>query len=284
MVKVRIFTDSSADLPAELKHRYQIGVVPLSVTFPDSTHKDGIDLSPHEFYAKMEDSPQLPVTSQPSPQDFIEAFRPALEAGQAIVSINISANLSGTLNSALLAREELGELAEGRVFIIDSLSASMGQGLLVVLAAKLAESGKEPRDIVSEIERLRVKLQSLFTLETMTNLVKGGRISPSKAALGNLLNVKPILSFDSEGRIEAKDKARGRKKSLKYLVDSLVERASTGPEVIAVAHAMSSDEAELVSEEIRGHFPGAEILVGLIGPTIGTHTGKGCMAVFYLKE
>jgi DegV family protein with EDD domain len=283
MSKIKIFTDSAADLPKEMLERYDIGVVPILISFPDRTYADGQDLSASEFYQLLGDSPQLPVTSQPSPHDFVEAFTPVLQAGGQVISICLSSGLSGTLESALLAKESLGALGK-ELYVVDSLSASLGQGVLVLLAADLAEQGKTPEEIVQAVTSARQRLMHMFTLETTENLVKGGRISRTKGTLGDLLNIKPILHLDDAGRIDMLDKVRGRKKSLRYLVDSFRQEAkSLGYPYLGISHADCLEEAREVAKQMQQLFPDIPVVMGTIGATVGTHTAKGCIAIFYFR-
>ncbi len=282
--QVKIFTDSAADLPADLIVHYGIGVVPLLISHGDQVFADGQDLTHEQFYQLLVESKQLPTTSQPSPRDFVDAFTPYLEQGQDVISINLSSGLSGTVESAVLAHADLGRLADGRLHIIDSLAASVGQGLLVCLAAELAVQGKPAAEIVAAIGEARRHLYHLFTLETMEYLVKGGRISRAKAALGGLLNIKPILWLDDQGQIDTLDKVRGRKKSLKYLVDKcLAEVDRAGNPYLGISHANCSADAEALAQALQQALPSASIVTGNIGATIGTHTGPGCIAVFCFK-
>ena len=284
MQKVKIFTDSAADLPAEIVARYDIGVVPIVVSFADRTYADGKDLTAAEFYALLADAPRLPVTSQPSPQDFVDAFKPDLQAGRSIVTINLSSGLSGTVESVNLAKEALGELAQNRLYAVDSLAASGGQGLLVLLAADMAAQGKSAPEIAAGVREARQHLVHLFTLEKMDNLVKGGRISRTKGAVGDLLNIKPILYIDEQGFIDLKDKVRGRKKSLRHLLQQS-SQAATGDKYLyrGVSHANCLPEAQEVAAQLQQVVPEATMIIGDIGAAVGTHTGQGCIAIFYFQ-
>lgn len=284
MKKVKIFTDSAADLPAAIVERYDIGVVPLLISHEENVFADGQDLIHQQFYQLLASSQQLPTTSQPSPQDFIDAFTPYLDQDQEIISINLSSGLSGTVESAMLAHAELSALAAGRLHIIDSLAASVGQGLLVCLAAEMAQAQKSVAEIVAAVLEARLALNHLFTLDTMDNLVKGGRISRAKATFGELLNIKPMLRLDDDGKIDTLDKVRGRKKSIKYLIDKcLAEADKKRFPYVGISHGNSLAEAEAIAQALQRAIPDHTIVIGDIGATIGTHTGPGCIAVFYFK-
>lgn len=283
MSNVKVFTDSAADLPREMLERYDISVVPILVTFPERSFADGVDLTAGEFYQLMDNSPKLPITSQPSPLDFVQAFTPFLEAERPIVSINLSSGLSGTVESALLAKDTLGDKGK-ELHIVDSQAASMGQGTLVLLAAHLAEQGKAANEIVQAVQAARQKLVHLFTLDTMENMVKGGRVSRTKGTLGDLLNIKPILFIDESGKIDLQDKVRGRKKSLKYLLDNYTQNTKPGGyPYIGISHADCLEEAREVAEQMQSLQPDTPVVIGTIGAAVGTHTGRGCIAIFYFK-
>ncbi len=279
MPQIKIITDSAADLPTETARKYGIGIVPLLVSFPEKTYADGVDLTPDQFYQKLKRAPRLPVTSQPSPQDFIDAFQPELEKGNTVIAITLSSALSGTYDSARLACDALDESGR-RIHLVDSLGASNGEGLLVLLAARMAAEGSGPSDIILAVQEARRRLTHLFTLDTMENLVKGGRIGKAKGTIGDLLNIKPVLYIDDAGKIDLRDKVRGSKKALRYLASAVTETAGLYG-LFAVSHANRPDEAEELSNNIRQRFPEAEVLIGTIGATIGTHTGEGCLALFY---
>lgn len=283
MPLVKIMTDSAADLPMEIVRQYHITVIPMLISFPEKTYADGVDLTPDQFYQMLKTTPRLPVTSQPSPQDFIDAFQPEMEQGTTIISISLSSGLSGTFDSARLASEALDVPCE-RIHLIDSLGASSGQGLLVLLAARLAAEGRQPEEIVTAVNDARRRLVHVFTLDTMENLVKGGRISKAKGAIGDLLNIKPVLYIGDDGKIDVKDKVRGRKKALRYLTETMYSEVNANAYgLFAVSHANSPNDAEEVAESIRQRFPGSTVVVGEIGATIGTHTGEGCIALFYFR-
>lgn len=283
MSKIKVFTDSAADLPQTMLERYDIGVVPILISFPERSYADGVDLTTSEFYQLLANSPKLPVTSQPSPHDFVQAFTPYLQSGQTIVTVNLSSGLSGTVESALLAKDSLGDLAS-QVYVVDSLSASMGEGVLVLLAAHLAEQGKTATEIVQAVQNARQQLMHMFTLDTTENLVKGGRISRAKGTLGDLLNIKPILYLDDAGKIDMLDKARGRKKSLKYLLDSFqAEAKPSGYPYLGISHADCEAEAQEVAAQMQQLFPDIPVVLGTIGAAVGTHTSRGCIAIFYFR-
>ena len=202
--------------------------------------------------------------------------------GHTIISINLSSSLSGTVASATLAQESLDQAGQQQIHIVDSKAASIGQGLLVCLASHLAQQGRGVEEILTAVSAARQRLMHLFTLETMDNLVKGGRISRAKAIIGGMLDIKPILWLDDDGKIDTLEKVRGRKKSLKYLTDQcLAELDVSVYPYVGICHANCPEEAAALAKVIEQAVPAATVVVGDIGATIGTHTGVGCMAVFF---
>lgn len=293
MSDIKIITDSSADLPDELARTHGIAVVPLMVRFPDGQYLDGVDITREEFYAKLEVSPELPRTSQPSPEQFLEAFRQAVQEGaDHIICPLIPSVLSGTAQSAFLAKElferEMGKGPAGRsvrVDVIPTRATSMGLGLIAVLAARMAQANASGDDVVARVRDLSARMNCIFTVDTLEYLAKGGRISKAKALLGSLLNLKPVLYLDEEGAVAPLDKVRGRKKAIRRLLE-IAERdgVDLGNQVMAVSYSgSSSDEALELVEAVKEQFNPKEVLLGVIGATIGAHVGAGTLALFFLS-
>lgn len=281
---VKIITDSACDLPPELFTRYGIKFASLSVTFPDRTYTDGVDLSREEFYERLADAAALPTTAQPSPHAFTVLIREALAGVNEVVVVTLSAGLSGTWESARAARESFSLEDKKRVFLVDSRTASTGQGLLVLRAAQLAEEGKGGAEIAEVLERERASLASVFTVDTLENLRKGGRISRIQALLGTVLEIKPVLELDREGRIVAREKVRGRRKAVRRLLEIMAEEGKNlAEQVVGIAHGHVLEAAEELERAIRERFNVRDVVIGEISPTIGTHTGPGCLAVFFYR-
>ncbi len=189
---------------------YGIEVVPLTLMFGEEAFRDNLDMTPEQFYERLPRSQQLPTTSQPSPVEYMNVYRRILERhpGSPIISYHISSGLSGTYQSAVLAKSMLEEEGEG-ITVVDSLSASYGFGFMVVHAARLSAEGKGPEEILEAVEHMRQSRKLYFLVDTLEYLQKGGRIGKASAILGTLLNIKPILSIDAEGIIYAVEKVRG---------------------------------------------------------------------------
>ncbi|MNB66700.1 DegV domain-containing protein [compost metagenome] len=282
MNRTVIVTDSTSDIPPSMASELGIEVVPLTLMFGGESFRDGIDMTPEQFYERLPRSSQLPTTSQPSPVEYMNAYRRIMEQypDSKILSFHISSGLSGTYQSALLAKSMLEEEGE-RITVYDSLSASYGFGLLVVHAARLSAEGKSPEEILESVEALRQSRKLYFLVDTLEYLQKGGRIGKASAILGTLLNIKPILSIDQEGIIYAVEKVRGRKKAVARMIE-LFKSDLPGVSVInvAVGHTAEPSSAEEFLQELSQHFTLRERVLTNVGPVVGSHVGNGTLAVF----
>lgn len=279
--KIKLFTDSASDLPEIFRQRFDVGVVPLSVIFGNEEYKDGVNLSLLDFWRKMAESKELPATNQANPHDFVEAFEPYLNDGWTILYIGISSKLSGTLQSAHLAKELLGT---DRIHVFDSKSASIGESLLVITAAEMLQQGHRLSEVLRRLEQDRATSGAYFTIDSLTHLVKGGRLSKTQGLVGSMLKIKPILRITREGTVEVDDKVRSTKKALQTLVaKAQAHKLDFAERRVAVVHSYGAEAEvldelrELVQKELK---PG-EIMEGLIGPTVGTHAGPGGLAIFF---
>lgn len=282
MNRTVIVTDSTSDIPPALAEAYGIEVVPLTLMFGEEAFRDNLDMTPEQFYERLPRSPQLPTTSQPSPLDYMNVYRSVMERypDSPILSIHISSGLSGTCQSAVLAKSMLEEEGE-RITVVDSLSASYGFGFMVVAAARLAAEGQAPGDILEAVEKLRQSRKLYFLVDTLEYLQKGGRIGKASAVLGTLLNIKPILSIDAEGIIYAVEKVRGRKKAVARMIE-LFKGDLPGVDKInvAVGHTAEPAYGEEFLQELAGHFTLEEKVLTNVGPVVGSHVGNGTLAVF----
>lgn len=279
MANIRIVTDSTSDIPEAVRKQYGIEMVPLKVHFGSETYYDAITIQPDQFYEKLAASSSLPTTSQPSPADFLDLYKRLTdEPDTEIISIHLSAALSGTYQSAVLAKSLLD--AEKPIAIIDSKSASYGIGLLAVEAAKAAQAGKSTDDILDLLARIRKEMRIYFLVGTLEYLQKGGRIGKAAALFGSLLNIKPILTLDDDGEVSSVDKVRGHKKAVARIVELLKADFGDRPLNMTVAHASSPDVAAEFSEVLKANFNIAEMTFTDVGPVIGTHAGPGTVAAF----
>jgi DegV family protein with EDD domain len=282
MSQVRIVTDSTADIPLEVCKELGIEVVPLKVLFGAESYLDGVEIGPDEFFAKLAAASQLPTTSQPSPVEFLETYKGIVEnGGQTIISIHLSSALSGTYQSAHLAKSMIDDTAD--VTVVDSYSASYGIGMLVVAAAKAAKQGKSKEEILSLIDEIKQSRRLYFLVDTLEFLQKGGRIGRASALVGSLLNIKPILSINQEGLVYSVDKVRGQKKAMGRIIELLQQDFSGVPIHVTVAHARSPETALELQQQLQNQFEVKSVLTTEIGPVIGTHTGPGVVAAFAWK-
>ncbi len=279
-----VLTDSASDLPREWIERHGVHVVPMQVLVGESVYRDGVDLQPDEILALMEDagSPQ-PKTSQPAPAAFEIAARDALDHGaKELLGIFVSSALSGTYASGAKVMRNFGEVP---VEVIDSRSASLGVGLLVIRAIELLEQGFDLPALATELRRVRDQSNVFFTVDTMEHLLRSGRIGRTKAFLGGMLDLKPILSLTSEGRVVPIGRARGRQGVIDAVFDLLDERLEGARQVrFGVAHFGVENVAERIAEMLRTRYSPREVLVGPASASLGVHTGPGTWALAYQIE
>jgi DegV family protein with EDD domain len=280
---VAIVADSAADLADTILDRHRIAIVPLQVSFGDQSFKDRVELRPDEFYTRLRQAKQLPTTSQPSPAEFVKTFRSALEEADDVVAVLVSGTLSGTFNSAQTAARVAGL---DRISFVDSRSASLGEGMLALRGAELAESGWPAVEIVKELERVRGQSGMFLTVDTYENLLRSGRVSRGKAWLGGMLDVKPILTFDGDGKLIPVDRARGREAVFRRVLQLIDQRLTPRPRVIrfGIAHVEAPEVAERVKTALIAAFSPRDCLVSLATGVVGTHAGPGAWAVFYQVE
>jgi hypothetical protein len=280
---VAIVADSSADLPDAVLDRHRISLVPLQVMFGDSTFRDRVELRPEEFYRRLRQTTQLPTTSQPAPAAFLQAFRDAGQEANEVVAVLLGSNLSGTFGSAQAALRA-GEMEN--VHLVDTRTASFGVGLLALRAAELAESGWTGTRIAAEITRLTSQGGMLLTVERYDNLLRSGRISRGKAWLAGMLDVKPILSFDAEGRVVPIERVRGRENLEARILALLQERLTPRPRVVrfGIAHADAPETAERIRAALMRTYQPRDCFVTLATGVLGTHVGPGAWGIFYQVE
>lgn len=280
---VAIVTDSSADLPDPILDRHRIAMVPLQVVFGDQVFRDRVGLRPEEFYVRLRTARQLPTTSQPTPGEFVKAFRSGLDEADEVVAVLVSGALSGTFQAASAAARAASLTG---VHFVDSGSASLGVGLLALRGAELAESGWKAADIARELVRVRKQSGVFLTVDQYDNLLRSGRVSRGRAWLAGMLDVKPILTLGEDGRIAPVDRVRGREALIRRVL-SLVDQALTPrPKVVrfGVAHAEAPEVAERVRAALVAAYRPRDCIVSLATGVLGTHVGEGAWAVFYQIE
>jgi DegV family protein with EDD domain len=275
---VRVVTDSACDLPPELCERLGIEVVPLTIRFGDREYVDRKELTTDAFWQELETASVLPETAAPSVGAFEEAFRALhAEGADGIVCVNLSASLSATMQSAQVAAKALDGLCP--IEVIDSQSASMGIGNLTLHAARRAAEGADVTTISNEIIDRRSRQRLFATLDTLEYLKKGGRIGGARAMLGSMLSIKPIITV-IDGAVEEAGKVRTRSKALQFILDKIPEG---NVESISVLHSAPTDLDSFIAK-VQPKVPGAEMIVGRIGPVVGVHVGPGAIGLTWIER
>lgn len=265
---VKIVTDSCSDLPADIARALGITIVPVYICFGNKTYRDGVDISPEELYQKLENTKDYPTTTQPIPGDFTIVYQELAREADGIVSIHLPARLSGTYNSAV----------QGRVFaktkcdieVIDALSVSMGLGLIVIAAAKVAQAGGSLLQVIHETKRLIPKIHVLGMMNSLEYLLAGGRISKTKATIGSQLHVKPLLAL-KDGEVFQAALVRSFAKGLEHQIE-FVEKAGDVREV-AIVHSTTAEEADILKKRVSSFVPEERIYVARLGAALGVHCG-----------
>ena len=274
---IRILTDSTADLPPSLRGHARIETIPLKVVTPKKTYLDRVDLNTEQFLNLLRTSDTLPTTSQPSAGEFQAKYQSMLaKDAEAILSIHISSKLSGTISSAHAA---LAEMPGAPIAVFDSLSTSMGLGLMIQQALKALDAGHPLPHVVKMMEKMRDTMAIGFVVDTLEYLHKGGRIGKAAALMGTLLNVKPVLTL-TDGAIEPLDKARSKRKGLDRAMNYIEEKVGTGCSiVVGIVHLEAEEEAEGVRKAMTERFTCSDSFVAELSPVIGTHTGPGVVGI-----
>ena len=282
-----ITTDNMADLPEEYLKEKQLLTMSLTYLLDGQTYNAENSLPYQEFYKKMREG-CMPTTSQINPQEAKEKLAEFLKINKNIIHIAFSGGLSGTFNSVRLAAQELmEEQPDCRITVIDSLAASMGEGLLVYKALEQQEAGLSYEEMVEWIENNKLHVCHYFTVDDLFHLYRGGRVSKAAAVLGTMINLKPVLHVDDEGHLIPLSKVRGRKKSLNALVDGMEKQMGSFREkndIIFLSHGDCYEDALYVQEQIKKRFGIEKFLISPVGPTIGAHSGPGTVALFFMGE
>ncbi|WP_078391538.1 DegV family protein [Shouchella patagoniensis] len=278
MALIKVVTDSTADIPEELTTKYGITVIPLNVHFGEEQYEDGVTLSPKEFYSKLKKSDVMPKTSQPSPQQFEDMYRQIADEDTAhILSIHLSAKMSGTTQAALIAKEEVKNDLD--VHVYDSKRASYAIGVIVVEIAKLAAEGADLQTCQQRIQELLEDTTVYFMVDTLEFLQKNGRIGKASALLGSLLKMKPILSLNEAGEVYPHEKVRGQKKAVARIIALLKEEFGSGEVHVGISHALNEELANELADELKKQFNVKSIVLTEIGSVIGAHVGPGTVSL-----
>jgi len=278
-VTVRVVTDSTADLPADVADALDITVVPLHIHFGEETYEDGVNITSEEFYRRLTTEPRLPKTSAPASGTFTEVYeRLARECGE-IVSVHISSKLSATHSSALLGRDAVTSPCQ--VAVVDSYSASIGLGLLAIRAARLARAGASLDTIVQDITAAIPRTHYFGVVDTLEYLHKGGRIGMATALLGSILKVKPLIGL-RDGVAHPIERVRGREKAFDRLCEMVA--GFGGISSLAIAHTTAEEEMERLRARLAQFFPADRILKSRCGATLGTYLGPNTLCIALIQE
>ncbi len=281
MMKVAIMTDSTAYLPETLLKQHDIHVVPLSVVFDDTSYREGIDITTEEFYQKVKAADKLPKTSQPSIGEISEKLEELANDYDAVISIHLSSGISGTYQAVASA----GEMVVGiDVFPYDSEISCMAQGFYVLEAAEMANDGKNPDEIVKQLDHIKESIRAYFMVDDLSHLQRGGRLNGAQAIVGSLLQVKPILHFVDKVIVPF-EKIRTRKKAINRILGLLEEDARRGKDMkVVFIHANNEQSAVELKNSIDPEYPNMDSMISYFGPVIGTHLGEGAIGVcWYMK-
>jgi DegV family protein with EDD domain len=282
---IKIITDSTSDLPADIRKKYDIQTVTQKVIFGTDVYEDSVELTAQRFYEMLPTAKEHPKTSQAAPADFLKLYRPLLEAGHEIVSLVLSSKLSGTYASAVAAKKDLEEEFQKQlpITILDTPWVSMALGMLCLIAAQAAQAGKSRDQVVAAVNAIIPQLNIIFVLDTLEYLRRGGRIGAASAMLGTMLNFKPMLTL-KDGAVHPLEKPRSKAKAIRRMMEMLEQQAGKKPLHLALMYAGAADEAGQVTEEIKKNFNCVEFYCVPLTPAIGVHTGPGTLGMAYYAK
>lgn len=282
-----IMTDSSADLPADYLKKNEIFSASLKYTIDGDTYDNDDEVAALSFYDKVRNG-SMPTTSQVNPEEAKEKLLEALKVNKNILCLSFSSGLSGTYNSFRLAAEEIMEEDDSaNIIVIDSLCASLGQGLFVHKAVELRDKGVDIDDASKWLEDHKLNMVHAFTVADLNHLARGGRLSKVAAVVGTIISLKPVLHVDNEGHLVNIFNVRGRKKSLSALVDYMEKHMGSYKEnndIVFISHGDNAEDAQYVADEIKKRFGIEKFLINPIGPTIGAHAGPDTIALFFMGD
>ncbi len=278
-----ITADSTVDLPKEYLAEKNIPILALNYILEGVTYEDGNGLTGHEFYEKLRGG-AMPTTSQINPEQAKAALEPFVKDGKDIIHIAFTSGMSGSYNSTRIAAEELmEEYPERKIAVIDSLCAAMGEGMLLYKVIELKEQGKAFDEIVEWTENNKLHVCHDVTVDDLFHLHRGGRVSKASAIVGSMIKIKPIIHVNDEGKLIVISKERGRKKSLMTLVDRMEEKMQGyDNDIVMIVHGDVPEDAEFVKKEIEKRFGITNVMINCLGAVIGSHTGPGVVALFYM--
>ena len=278
---MRIITDSTADIDVEEAKKFNITVVPLKIIFDGKEYLDRVTLNTDKFYELLENSETLPTTSQPSPQDFLNAYQEGIKNNEDILVLTISSKVSGTYQSAHIAKD----LAEyDNIHIIDSTTATLGFKILVLKAIALRDQGMSFQDMITYLEEYKNRIQIRALVDTLEYFYKGGRLSKTAAVAGTLLKLKPIVGL-KDGVVDVFDKARGQSKGVAKIIDLVHESGEIDlDEPIFIGYTGNNNGLDKFEAALKEEFHFENPYYGCVGPVVGTHAGPGARAIVYVTK
>lgn len=278
MNKIKIITDSTCDLPYSIVEKYGIEVLPLLVNIGDESYLDGVQITLDELLRKIKEDNIFPTTSQVNPQRFVQCYEKYLKEGYKIISIHISSKLSGTYQSACIAKELL---QSDDIIVIDSLNVTAGLGLLVIKACMLRDKGFTSQEIGEEILKAIPHVKSALVFESLENLVRGGRLSRAAGVVGGFLNIKPILAIN-DGELSVMDKVRGSKKAINTILEYMTTKGVKETEISFLLYVDNED----ILDSLRNNLlsKNLEFIEGKVGCVVGVHAGPNACGIFFIEN
>jgi len=278
---VKIITDSASDLPKEYIKKYNIEIVPLTVELEGKIYKDGVDITTEKFNQLMIKSNQLPKTAHPSPETFKKVFLKYINDGYDILCLTISSKLSGTYQSAMIAKNNIK--TSEKIFVFDTLAASSGEALQVIKASKLIQKGEKIKEVLRKLTEYRNRINILILLDTLENIVKGGRLTKIQGVIAKILNFKIIL-HNNEGAVEMLEKIRGKKRFFKKvleIIDERMKKLNLSNLNVGITHVDNIEEAMMFKKIIEEKYNPKDIFVNHMGATIATYAGRGGIIISF---
>ncbi|MGA7194311.1 MAG: DegV family protein [Anaerolineales bacterium] len=283
MSKIAFVTDSTAYIPKELCKAHNISVMPQLLIWGDQTYRDEVDIQPNEFYARLKTAKVMPTTSQVPMLDMQQTFQQLIEKDFEVLGIFISAKLSGTLQSAIQARETLGA-AGGKISLVDSNTTAMAMGFIILAAARAAEQGANVKECVALAEKAKEHVGVYFAMDTLEFLHRGGRIGGGTRFIGSALNLKPILAL-KDGRVEAEDRVRTKSKAIDRILELVGEQVKGKSNIrVATLHANAEDEARILLDRATKEFNAIESILSSVSPVVGVHAGPGTVGLAFMAD
>jgi DegV family protein with EDD domain len=280
MSKIAIVTDSTSFLPSDLVKKHNITVTPQILIWGEETLRDGVDIQPSEFYTRLKNSKTMPSTSQVSPNIMQSTFQGLVDKGYEVVGVFVSSKLSGTLQSAVQGKEQMGAAGE-KVALVDSYATSMSLGLIALAAARAAESGADLKGTVAVAEKAKQNSGLFFAVDTLEFLHRGGRIGGAQRFIGSALNLKPILAL-KEGKVEGVERIRTKSKAHDRVLELIAEQVTGRSNIrLATLHANAGDEAKALLDRAAQQLNPVETIFAEVSPVVGTHAGPGTVGLAY---